>query len=214
MNARAARVALVGAAAFALAACNPPAPVVPATVTPTPPPQLTAGDPAKPLPDGRIEYHVVVRSDSNTVFLPLEISAVVGKGHISWVRPSGASYRFDAEADRFVPGEGTTMDEYVDAVFPASPQAVSVAVEYTGDRPAEEELHLRYRTLSIADLATKAYVPPEIADARAGSSKKERTPLGPRMRSVEVSRWLSSGFFLRDPSPVSEAVIRVAGPSR
>lgn len=211
---RAAWSLLVLGAALVLEACTPPAPVVPPSPTATPPPQVVAGEPAKTLPDGRVEYHVIVRSDSNTVFVPLEITATGGKGHTAWVRPSAVAYRFDASADRFLPGEGAAADEYVDAIFPASPQAVSVVVEYAAARPADEEFRLRYRTMSIGDLATKAYVPPEIADARAVPSKKERAPLGERMRSVEVSRWLSSGFLLRDPSPIVEATLRVPGPPR
>lgn len=204
---------LAAALGLGLSACTTTTPRVAPVPTPTPPPQLVAGEPAKTLPDGRVEYHVIVRSDSDTVFVPLSIDAAQGKGHTAWIRPSAIAFRFDAATDRFLPGEGMVEDEYVDAVFPASPQAVSIAVAYTGARPAQEDLHLRYRTLSIADLATRAYVPPEIADARAGSSRKERAPLGDRMRSVEVSRWLSSGFFLRDPSPILEASVRVEGPA-
>ena len=199
-----------------LAACStpPPPPLAPATPTPTPPPQVVEGSPAKALADGRVEYHLVVRSDSGTIFLPIEVlvEGTAGTGGAKWVRPSQELFAYDAAGDAWQPKSGAPVDEYFDAVFPASPQELKVPVAYPGLPPGSERFRLRYRALAIPDLATHAYVPPSIGDAQSPAVRAEHRALGERVRSVEVFRWLASGFFLRDPGPVYETVATLPGP--
>ena len=199
---------------FLVAACTrSEAPPLAASPTPTPPPELVEGAKPSKLPDGRIEYHLVVRSDSGTIFLPLEVTVEGGgRGHASWVRKSIVPYEFDAATDTFKAGSGAAEDEYFDAVFPASPQELKIPVEYDGPPPAKENFRLRYRTMPIPDLATRTYVPEAIGDAASKTARGDRRALGPRLRGVDVFRWLASGFLLRDPGPVSEAVASLPGP--
>lgn len=207
--------------AMCLAACKPeppPEPIV-AGPTPTPPPALRVGDAAKRLPDGSIEYHLVVLSETGTVFVPVELvpdPAGGGEGRGTWVRPTKTEWAYDAEGDRYVvrPAAegGAIVDEYFDVVFPASPQQLAVKVKYAGALPAQETLALRYRALAIPALKTHTYVPAAITDAKSSlDARDERTPLGDRLRGVEVFRWLAGGFFLRDPGPLLEAKLTVPG---
>lgn len=207
-----ARCTLVCALALLGACSRPQAPAVPSP-TPTPPPQLAVGEPPLLIDAKTIEFHVVVRSESGTIFLPLALDAAHGKGHVAWTHPSAVAYAFDPASDAFLPGQGAPVDEYVDAVFPASPQALTIRVEYEGAPPPQESLTLRYRPLAILDLASKAYVPPAIG-APGHASKEPRHPLGDRLRGVDVARWLASGFFLRDPSPEASAAITIPAPPR
>lgn len=220
MTSRAARAVLAILIAAAANACRPEPPPAapPATPAPIAPPALSSGGPPERRDDGRIGYPVVVRSESGVVFVPLSLSATRGEGTTAWFRRTSATWAYDAAADRFVPRApeegGAAQDEHVDAIFPASPQRLTVDVAYAGPPPAEEELVLAYRTVAIADLARGAYVPAALPGGGRGAEADPmpRAPLGERIRSVEVARWLAAGFFLREPGPVREVRIRVPGP--
>lgn len=216
--------ALALALAFAglLAGCTTEPPLGPpprSGPTPTPPPALKVGDAAKRLPEGGIEYHLVVLSETGTVFVPVELlpdPANGGEGRGTWVRTTKATWGHDAEADRYrvMPAAegGAALDEFFDVVFPASPQQLAVTVRYPGAAPAHETLLLRYRALAIPALKTQVYVPAAITNAKSSlDARDDRTPLGDRLRGVEVFRWLAGGFFLRDPGPLLEAKLTVPG---
>lgn len=199
------------ALAACLAACSHPAAVPTPTPSPTatPPPALETGDPPKKVPGG-IEYHVVAKSESGTVFVPLDLVAQRGTGKSSWAVPSAVGLAYDAASDHWLPAPGAApQDVYVDAVFPGSPQQLKIMVRYAGAPPAEESFLLRYRTIDVPEMPVRVYVLSKIADPReAGKAKDAREPLGEeRLHQADLFRWLAGGFVLRDPGPVYEATI-------
>jgi hypothetical protein len=203
----------VSAAALALGlfGCTHPtaAPAPTPSPTATPPPALETGDPPKKVPGG-IEYHVVAKSESGTVFVPIDLVAQRGTGKSSWAVPSGTGLAFDAASDRWLPTPGAApQDVYVDAVFPGSPQQLKITVRYAGAPTAEETFLLRYRTIDVPDMPVRVYVLPKIGDPRdAGKAKDPREPLGEeRLHQADLFRWLAGGFVLRDPGSVYEATI-------
>ena len=217
---RAASAVLAVLLATSAAACRPrtPAEAPPASPEASAPPALSSGGPPERQEDGRIAYPVVVRSDSGVVFVPLSLSATRGEGSTAWVRRTPATWAFDAAEDRYLrrPSEagGSEQDEYVDVIFPASPQRLTVNVRYEGAPPAEEELVLAYRTVAIGDLARTAYVLPTLplGDAAEEGGGSVRAPLGDPIGSVQVARWLAAGFLLREAGASREVRLRVAGP--
>src|SRR5687767_3286891 len=74
---------VVVALALLLSACASEAPRTPATPTPTPAPSISAGTPAKRLPDGRVQYGIIVRADAGVAFLPVSVVASNGEGRLS-----------------------------------------------------------------------------------------------------------------------------------
>lgn len=207
--------AVAVALALALAGCRsepPPPPMA----TPTPPPSVTAGGPAFLEEDGRVRYHLVIRADAGVAFLPIRVSALAGTGTLGWTRWTDATFSYDPAADRFVlarPAEGgTKQEEWVNVVFPGSNQELGIAVKYPGEPPPEEKFRVVYATLGLPELATHTYVKPEKSSAGKSSEAVAREPLGARLRAVDVSRWLASGFFVRaERANVDEVIVTVPG---
>jgi hypothetical protein len=208
--------AALGVAAVA-AACTsaPPPPGIP---TPTPPPSVTAGRPALLQPDGKVRYHLVIRADAGVAFLPVRVTALVGTGTLGWTRWTEAAFAYDERSDRFVLAQaaesGAKQEEWVNVVFPGSNQELEIAVDYEGEKPPDEErFRVIYATLGLGELATHAYVKPAKGPAGKEGEAVPREPLGERLRAVDVSRWLASGFLLRTGlSNRDEVIVTVPGP--
>lgn len=186
---------------------------VPETVTvpvAEPPPAMGSAKPARRLPDGRVEYRVLVRADGAEVIVPLSLEATSGKGRVSWTRSTKAAFRFDAAADRFVVADdGEPRDEHANAIFPGSPQEIAVPVTYAGETPKVERIVLRFVRIGLAELASRTYVRPAKGPAGVAGEAVERAPLGERVRHVDAYRWLNGGFFLREAPPPGELSIEV-----
>ena len=213
-----ARSILVGVAA-SLASCRAP-PEVPALPTPTPPPSVTVGSPAHVRDqDGKVQYHLVIRADAGVAFLPISVTALSGTGSISWTRWTDATFAYDDAANRFLPAPaaegGEKREEWVNVVFPGSNQELGIDVTYRGEPPREERFEVVYASLAIGELATSVYVKPEKVVAGRKTEKVAREPLGDRLRSVDVSRWLSGGFFVTTGlHSVDKVIVTVPGVKR
>lgn len=208
---------LAVAACATLSACRP-APIVEPVPTPTPPPSVTAGGPAFLQEDGRIRYHLVIRADAGVAFLPISVTALSGTGSIGWTRWTDATFAYDEAADRYelAPASrgGEKREERVNIVFPGSNQELGLAVEYGGEPPREERFRVLYGTLALGEIATHTYVKPAKSPAGRDAEAVPREPLGERLRSVDVSRWLASGFFVPEMQAISEVVVTVPGVPR
>ena len=200
--------------------CVESGPVAPPSPTPTPPPSISAGAPAERLaaegPGARVRYHLVLRADAGVAFFPLSITALAGTGSIAWTRWTEATFAYDAVSDRFVPSPadagGVPREELADVVFPGAAQEVAVEVRYAGEPPDMERFEARYRVLPIAELPHRVYVKAEKGRPGRNGERVEREPLGNRVRSVDVFRWVAGGAFLRDDRPAAGVTVTVPGP--
>ena len=210
---------LLAVALFAAACSRPAEPSLPpSSATPEPEiadgaPLLQAADPPKKLPDGRVEYHVLVAAVTRTVFVPLRLSSTGGKGESCWSAAHALRWRYDAEKDEFVSSEsGSSEDQLVDAVFPGSNQVLSLPVAYEGAPPASETLTLSYRSLTLAAFAARAYPSVRIEEeAKSLRAADARAAIGAHLYDLDAPRRLAAGFFLRDDSPARTATITIGG---
>jgi hypothetical protein len=214
MSARISRALAAMLVCTGLSACRSAPPVAPLP-TPTPPPSVTPGGPAFLEEDGSVRYHLVIRADAGVAFLPISVTALAGTGTIGWTRWTEATFAFDEAANRYLPKPasegGEKREEWVNIVFPGSNQEMGIAVSYAGEPPPEERFRVVYATLALGELATHTYVKPAKTAAVRATEAVPREPLGDRLRSVDVSRWLTSGFFVPDIQTLDEVVVTVPG---